>query len=97
MISNIKYINQYYYNLIYYIPCVIFNMFLNKQIRNHNGQIYETIHKCNNFVSLILNTYVSFYIISYEYILSTIESRTIQDNGTIIISTSNTYKICLKI
>lgn len=29
-------------------------------------------------------------------ILSTIESRTIQDNGTIIIGTSNTYKIYLK-
>lgn len=68
-----------------------FLMFLNKQICNLNGRIYEKIHKCNNFVSLIFNTYASLYIISYEYILSTIESRTIQDNGTIVISTSNSY------
>lgn len=45
----------------------MFYMFLNKQIRNRNGQIYEKIHKCNNFVFLILNTFALLYIISYEY------------------------------
>lgn len=73
-------------------------MFLNKQIRNRNGQIYEKKKYINVtiFYPLYLILMLHFTSFHTSIILSTIESRTVQDNGTIIIGTSNTYKIYLK-
>lgn len=72
-------------------------MFLNKHIRNRNGQIYEKKHINVTilyalYLMLMLH-FTSFYMV---IILSTIESRTIQVNGTIIISTSIPTKYVLK-